>query len=70
MGQTAIPAVILKPGLRCRTLMKPFSLIRNAYQNYGVAVNTSNKTIYTYMGVLKPRMGNASYSTSGQLALC
>ncbi len=41
---------------------------RNAYQNYGVAVNTSNKTIYTYMGVLKPRMGNASYSTSGQLS--
>lgn len=41
---------------------------RNAYQNYGVAVNSSNRTIYTYMGVLKPRLGNASYSTSGQLS--
>jgi len=41
---------------------------RNAYQNYGVAVNSSNKTIYTYMGVLKPRLGNVSYSTSGQLS--
>lgn len=41
---------------------------RNAYQNYGVAVNASNRTIYTYMGVLLPNMGNATYSTSGQLS--
>lgn len=41
---------------------------RNAYQNYSVAVNLSNRTIYTYMGVLKPNLGNASYSTSGQLS--
>ncbi len=42
--------------------------IRNAYQNYNVAANTSNKTIYTYMGVLKPNLGNINYSTSGQLS--
>lgn len=42
--------------------------IRNAYQNYSVAVNLSDKTIYTYLGILKPRMGNANYSTSGQLS--
>ncbi|NLU51064.1 MAG: hypothetical protein GXX09_11855 [Syntrophomonadaceae bacterium] len=41
---------------------------RNAYQNYNCAVNLGDRTIYTYMGVLKPRMGNASYSTSGQLS--
>ena len=41
---------------------------RNAYQNYNCALNLSNKTIYTYMGVLKPRAGNANYSTSGQLS--
>ncbi|HHW40007.1 MAG TPA: hypothetical protein GXX19_02455 [Syntrophomonadaceae bacterium] len=41
---------------------------RNAYQNYSVAVNLSNRTIYTYMGVLKPNLGNASFSTSGQLS--
>jgi uncharacterized protein (DUF39 family) len=41
---------------------------RNAYQNYNCAVNVSQKTIYTYMGTLKPRMGNANYSTSGQLS--
>lgn len=41
---------------------------RNAYQNYNVAVNLSDKTIYTYMGVLRPKMANANYSTSGQLS--
>jgi uncharacterized protein (DUF39 family) len=41
---------------------------RNAYQNYNVAVNTSSKVIYTYMGILKPNMGNVNYSTSGQLS--
>jgi uncharacterized protein (DUF39 family) len=42
--------------------------IRNAYQNYNVGVNLSDKTIYTYMGVLKPDLGNASYSSAGQLS--
>jgi len=42
--------------------------MRNAYQNYNVAVNLGDRTIYTYMGVLKPHMGNATYSTAGQLS--
>jgi uncharacterized protein (DUF39 family) len=42
--------------------------MRNAYQNYNVAVNLSDKVIYTYMGVLQPRMGNANYSSAGQLS--
>jgi uncharacterized protein (DUF39 family) len=33
-----------------------------------VAVNLSDKTIYTYMGVLKPNLGNANYSSAGQLS--
>lgn len=41
---------------------------RNAYQNYNCAVNLTSKTIYTYMGVLKPKGGNANYSTSGLLS--
>jgi len=41
---------------------------RNAYQNYNCAINLTEKTIYTYMGVLKPKAGNANYSTSGQLS--
>ncbi|MCF8146561.1 MAG: homocysteine biosynthesis protein [Deltaproteobacteria bacterium] len=41
---------------------------RNAYQNYNCAINLTNKTIYTYMGVLKPNGGNANYATSGELS--
>jgi len=41
---------------------------RNGYQNYNCAINLSGKTKYTYMGVLKPNVGNANYSTSGQLS--
>ena len=41
---------------------------RNCYQNYNVAVNLSDKTIYTYMGMLKPQLGNANYCSAGQLS--
>ncbi len=50
--------------LRDAILLSP----RNAYQNYNCAVNVSDRTIYTYMGVLRPRLGNANFSTSGQLS--
>jgi len=42
--------------------------VRNAYQNYNVAVNLSDKVRYTYMGVLKPNLGNANYCSAGQLS--
>jgi uncharacterized protein (DUF39 family) len=42
--------------------------MRNAYQNYNVAVNLSDREIYTYMGILQPRMGNANYCSAGQLS--
>jgi len=42
---------------------------RNCYQNYNVAVNLSDaRPIYTYMGVLKPGIGNANYCSAGQLS--
>ncbi len=41
---------------------------RNAYQNYNVAVNLSSRVIYTYLGVLQPGMGNANFSSAGQLS--
>lgn len=41
---------------------------RNCYQNYSAAANTSDKALYTYMGVLQPNMGNINYSTSGELS--
>ncbi len=41
---------------------------RNAYQNYNVAVNSSERTIYTYMGTLQARLGSANYCSAGQLS--
>jgi uncharacterized protein (DUF39 family) len=41
---------------------------RNGYQNYNAAVNTTKKTIYTYMGALKPKCGNVNYCSAGQLS--
>ncbi len=44
---------------------------RNAYQNYNVAVNRSDRMIYTYMGSLRPELGNANYCCSRPaLPLC
>lgn len=41
---------------------------RNGYQNYNCAINLTNKTIYTYMGTLKPKAANANYCSAGQLS--
>lgn len=41
---------------------------RNLYQNYACATNSSEKTLFTYMGKLLPNCKNASYSSAGQLS--
>ena len=41
---------------------------RNGYQNYNCAINLTDRTIYTYMGPLKPRAANANYCSAGQLS--
>jgi uncharacterized protein (DUF39 family) len=41
---------------------------RNAYQNYAVAVNTADTALYTYLGTLLPRLGNATYCSAGALS--
>ena len=41
---------------------------RNGYQNYNCAVNLSHRTVYNYMGTLKPGAGNANYCSAGQLS--
>jgi uncharacterized protein (DUF39 family) len=41
---------------------------RNCYQNYNVAINDSDRTIYTYMGILEPDRKNANYCSAGQLS--
>ena len=41
---------------------------RNGYQNYNCAINLTDRTIYTYMGALKPKASNANYCSAGQLS--
>jgi uncharacterized protein (DUF39 family) len=41
---------------------------RNAYQNYAAGTNSSEKTLYTYMGKLLAGYGNVTYSSAGQLS--
>ena len=59
-----IESCITKESINQAVLFNP----RNGYQNYNVAVNTSERKIYTYMGILLPNIGNANYCTSGQLS--
>jgi len=41
---------------------------RNAYQRYFAATNSSDRTLYTYLGTLLPNYGNIGYSGSGELS--
>lgn len=40
---------------------------RNGYQKYACATNSTDRTVYTYMGKLLPRHGNVTYSGAGAL---
>jgi uncharacterized protein (DUF39 family) len=40
---------------------------RNCYQRYVCAVNSLDRTLYTYMGKLLPRFRNANFSGAGEL---
>lgn len=60
----AIKAVISKDTVNEMILCNP----RNAYQNYPAACNSSNKTLYTYLGTLLPALANVNYSTSACLS--
>jgi len=41
---------------------------RNAYQNYAVATNSTDRILFTYMSKLLPNYGNATFSNAGQLS--
>lgn len=41
---------------------------RNCYQNYNVAINESDRVLYTYMGRLEPHGRNMNYCSAGQLS--
>jgi uncharacterized protein (DUF39 family) len=40
---------------------------RNAYQRYNAAINTTDRVLHTYMGMLLPNSGNISFSGAGVL---
>jgi len=62
--RTELDTFITKDSINEAYLFNP----RNCYQNYAAAINTSNKPLYTYMGVLNPGKANINYSTSGELS--
>ncbi len=41
---------------------------RNLYQNFIVGVNAGDRALYTYLGPLQPRLGNAVYSNTGAIS--
>jgi L-aspartate semialdehyde sulfurtransferase len=41
---------------------------RNLYQNFIVGVNGGDRQLYTYLGALQPRLGNAVYSNTGAIS--
>lgn len=41
---------------------------RNLYQNFIVGVNGGDRPLYTYLGPLQPRLGNAVYSNPGAIS--
>jgi uncharacterized protein (DUF39 family) len=59
-----VRAEISKETVNEVTMVNP----RNAYQNYPAATNSSSRILYTYMGMLLPKFGNVTYSTSGELS--
>jgi L-aspartate semialdehyde sulfurtransferase len=40
---------------------------RNAYQRYNAAINTTDRVLHTYMGMLLPNSGNITFSGAGVL---
>jgi uncharacterized protein (DUF39 family) len=68
-GTDCYPSRLVEKEITLRTL--PQATLcnpRNGYQNYNCAVNFTQKTIYTYMGTLKPQGANANYCSAGQLS--
>jgi len=68
-GTDCYPRRELETWINIRDLNQAFlTSPRSACQNYNVAVNLSDRVIYTYMGVLLPNLGNANYCSAGQLS--
>jgi L-aspartate semialdehyde sulfurtransferase len=62
--RAALDTVITKDTINQFYLFNP----RNLYQNFIVGVNGGDRPLYTYLGPLQPRLGNAVYSNLGALS--
>ncbi len=60
----SIETVITLGEINQAIMMNP----RNSYQRYNAGTNSSERTLYTYMGKLFPEMGNVTFSGSGELS--
>jgi uncharacterized protein (DUF39 family)/CBS domain-containing protein len=67
-GTDCYPRTRLEPVTTKHDLNQFYLLnFRNGYQRYNCATNGRDEIIYTYMGKLLPRYGNATFSGSGEL---
>jgi L-aspartate semialdehyde sulfurtransferase len=62
--RAALDTMITKDTINQFYLFNP----RNLYQNFIVGVNGGDRPLYTYLGPLQPRLGNAVYSNPGALS--
>lgn len=62
--RTSLETMISKASINQFYLYNP----RNLYQNFIVGVNGGDRPLFTYLGPLQPRLGNAVYSNPGAMA--
>jgi L-aspartate semialdehyde sulfurtransferase len=62
--RSVLDTVINKDRLNQFYLYNP----RNLYQNFIIGVNGGDRLLYTYLGPLQPRLGNAVYANTGALS--
>lgn len=60
----SLETVITKDSINQFYLYNP----RNLYQNFIVGVNGGDRPLFTYLGPLQPRLGNAVYSNPGAIS--
>lgn len=68
-GTDCYPRMTLETTIRKDTINQ-FYLFnpRNLYQNFIVGINGGDRPLYTYLGLLKPHLGNAVYANPGALS--
>ncbi|PWJ96542.1 uncharacterized protein (DUF39 family) [Oceanotoga teriensis] len=68
-GTDCYPRKYIKRKLKLSDLNEAYLFNpRNVYQNYNAAINTSNKKLHTYMGILFENSENINFCTSGEIS--